>query len=399
MNQILEMRQKRAELWDAAKAFLDEHQDEHGTMSAEDAATYDKMEAEVVSLGKTIERMERQEAIDRELNAPTSAPLAAKPGKPGEVKTGRASDEYRQMFWTALRGHGSIAELRNALQIETDSEGGYLVPDEYERTLVKALEDQNIMRSLCTIIRTDSGERKIPVVASQGTASWVEEEGDIPESDDSFSQITIGAHKAATMIKVSDELLRDSVFDLPSYIAGEFARRIGAAEEDAFINGDGSHKPMGLLHETNGAGVGVTTASGTAFTTDELIDLVHSVRGVYRPQSVFLMNDTTVRALRKLKDGNGNYLWQPGLREGEPDKLLNHRVLTSAHMPEIAAGNKVILFGDFKSYWIADREGRSFKRLNKLYAKTGQVGFLATERVDGRLVLSEAIKCLQMKAS
>ncbi len=399
MNQILEMRQKRADLWDAAKAFLDEHQDENGTMSAEDAAAYDKMEADVIKLGKAIDRLERQAEIDRELNAPTSIPLVSKPGKPGEDKTGRASDEYRQMFWTALRGHGSIAELRNALQIETDSEGGYLVPDEYERTLVKALEDQTIMRSLCTIIRTDSGERKIPVVASQGTASWVEEEGDIPESDDSFSQITIGAHKAATMIKVSDELLRDSVFDLQSYIAGEFARRIGAAEEDAFINGDGSHKPMGLLHTTNGAGVGVTTASGTAFTTDELIDLVHSVRGVYRPRSAFLMNDTTIRALRKLKDGNGVYLWQPGLREGEPDKLLNHRVLTSAHMPEIAAGNKVILFGDFKSYWIADREGRSFKRLNELYAKTGQVGFLATERVDGRLVLGEAIKCLQMKAS
>ena len=126
---------------------------------------------------------------------------------------------------------------------------------------------------------------------------------------------------------------------------------------------------------------------------------MHSVRGVYRPDSVFLMNDTTIRALRKLKDGNGQYLWQPGLREGEPDKLLNHRVYTSAYMPEVAAGAKPILFGDFKSYWIADRDGRSFQRLNELYAKTGQVGFLATERVDGRLVLAEAMKCLQIKSA
>ena len=398
MNQILEMREKRAQLWDAAKKFLDEHQDANNSLSAEDAATYDRMEADVVSMGQNIERLERQAAIDREMNSATSTVLASRPGKPEGGKTGRASDEYKQAFWAAIRGHGSRAALRNALQVDTDSEGGFLVPDEYERTLVKSLEDANIMRTLCTIIRTDSGERKIPVVASTGTGSWVEEEGDIPESDDTFGQITLSAHKVATMIKVSDELLRDSVFDIQSYIAGEFARRIGACEEGAFITGDGTHKPTGLLHATNGAGVGVTTA-GATFTADEVIDLVYSVRSVYRPNAVFLMNDSAIRALRKLKDGSGQYLWQPGLREGEPDRLLNHRVYTSAYMPEIAAGNKPILFGDFKSYWIADRDGRSFQRLNELYAKTGQVGFLATERVDGRLVLPEAMKCLQIKTA
>lgn len=398
MNQILEMHEKRAQLWDAAKKFLDEHQDTNNSLSAEDAATYDRMEADVVSMGQNIERLERQAAIDREMNSATSTVLASRPGKPEGGKTGRASDEYKQAFWAAIRGHGSRAALRNALQVDTDSEGGFLVPDEYERTLVKSLEDANIMRTLCTIIRTDSGERKIPVVASTGTGSWVEEEGDIPESDDTFGQITLSAHKVATMIKVSDELLRDSVFDIQSYIAGEFARRIGACEEGAFITGDGTHKPTGLLHATNGAGVGVTTA-GATFTADEVIDLVYSVRSVYRPNAVFLMNDSAIRALRKLKDGSGQYLWQPGLREGEPDRLLNHRVYTSAYMPEIAAGNKPILFGDFKSYWIADRDGRSFQRLNELYAKTGQVGFLATERVDGRLVLPEAMKCLQIKTA
>lgn len=398
MNQILEMREKRAQLWDAAKKFLDEHQDTNNSLSAEDAATYDRMEADVVSMGQNIERLERQAAIDREMNSATSTVLASRPGKPEGGKTGRASDEYKQAFWAAIRGHGSRAALRNALQVDTDSEGGFLVPDEYERTLVKSLEDANIMRTLCTIIRTDSGERKIPVVASTGTGSWVEEEGDIPESDDTFGQITLSAHKVATMIKVSDELLRDSVFDIQSYIAGEFARRIGACEEGAFITGDGTHKPTGLLHATNGAGVGVTTA-GATFTADEVIDLVYSVRSVYRPNAVFLMNDSAIRALRKLKDGSGQYLWQPGLREGEPDRLLNHRVYTSAYMPETAAGNKPILFGDFKSYWIADRDGRSFQRLNELYAKTGQVGFLATERVDGRLVLPEAMKCLQIKTA
>lgn len=155
---------------------------------------------------------------------------------------------------------------------------------------------------------------------------------------------------------------------------------------------------MGLLHATNGAGVGVTT-SGTTVTADELIDLVHSVKSVYRKKAVFLLNDSSIKTIRKLKDGNGQYLWQPGLKEGQPDMLLNHRLVTSPYMPEVAASAKPILFGDFKFYWIADRQGRSFQRLNELYAATGQVGFRATQRVDGRLVLSEALKCLQVKTA
>ena len=271
------------------------------------------------------------------------------------------------------------------------------VVDEYERTLVQGLEEENVLRSLCTVIQTSSGDRKIPIVASHGTASWVDEEGTIPESDDAFGQISIGAHKVATMIKVSDELLQDSVFNIESYIAAEFARRIGAAEEEAFITGNGTGKPTGLLHATNGAGTGVTT-TGTTIAADELFDLVHSIKSVYRKKAVFLLNDSTLKAIRKLKDGQGQYLWQPGIKEGQPDTLLNYRLVTSPFMPEISAGNKVILFGDFKSYWIADRQGRSFQRLNELFAVTGQVGFRATQRVDGRLVLAEAMKCLAVKA-
>ena len=251
-------------------------------------------------------------------------------------------------------------------------------------------------RKCSRIIRTASGDRKIPLVASHGTASWVEEEGTIPESDDAFGQITIGAHKIASMIKVSDELLQDSVFDIESYIATEFARRVGDAEEAAFISGDGSGKPYGLLHTTNGATTGVTAASATALTSDELLDLIYSLKSPYRKRAVFLMHDSTIKAIRKLKDGNSQYLWQPGMKEGEPDRLLGYRLVTSTHMPVIAADAKPILFGDLSSYWIADREGRSMQRLNELYAATGQVGFRVTQRVDGRLVQTEGVKCLAM---
>ena len=397
MNQILALREKRANLWNETKAFLDSHRGEDGMVSAEDNATYEKMEADVVALGKEIERLERQAAIDREMDQPTAAPLVSRPVAPTDKKPGRASDEYRNAFWGMIRNRNLTPGVMNDLQIGTDTEGGYLVPDEFEHTLVQGLEEENVLRSLCTVIQTSSGDRKIPIVTAHGTASWVDEEDPIPTSDETFGQISIGAHKVATMIKVSDELLQDSVFNLESYIAAEFARRIGAAEEEAFITGNGTGKPTGLLHATNGAGTGVTT-SGNTPTADEIFDLVHSIKSVYRRKAVFLLNDTTLKAIRKLKDGQGQYLWQPGLKEGQPDMLLNYRIATSPFMPEIAAGNKVILFGDFKSYWIADRQGRSFQRLNELYAATGQVGFRATQRVDGRLVLAEALKCLAVKA-
>ena len=396
MNQILALREKRANMWNETKAFLDSHRSEDGMVSAEDNATYEKMEADVVALGKEIDRLERQAAIDREMDQPTASPLVSRPVAPSAQKQGRASDEYKTAFWGMIRNRVATPGVMNALQVGTDSEGGYLVPDEYERTLVQGLEEENVLRSLCTVIQTSSGDRKIPLVASHGTASWVDEEATIPDSDDVFGQISIGAHKVATMIKMSDELLQDSVFNIESYIASEFARRIGAAEEEAFITGNGTGKPTGLLHATNGAGIGVTT-NGNTPTADEIYDLIHSIKSVYRKKAVFLLNDSTLKALRKLKDGQGQYLWQPGLKEGQPDTLLNYRLVTSPFMPEIDSGNKVILFGDFKSYWIADRQGRSFQRLNELYAATGQVGFRATQRVDGRLVLSEAMKCLAVK--
>ena len=400
MNQILELREKRAKAWDAAKAFLDSKRGNDGMLSAEDAAAYDRMEADVVNLGREIERLERQSAIDRELSQPVGKPLTARP-EPGadQGKTGTATDEYKAAFWRTMRAKSVPHEVVNALQVGVESEGGYLAPDEYQRTLIEALEEQNIFRQLAHVISTSSGDRKIPVVASKGTASWIDEEAAYPESDDSFGQVSIGAYKLATMLKVSEELLNDSVFDLPSYIAREFARRIGAAEEEAFFTGNGTGKPTGVLNATGGAETGVTAASATAITMDEVMDLYYSLRAPYRRNAVFIMNDSTIKAIRKLKNGNGDYLWQPSLTAGQPDTLLNRPVYTSSYMPAIAAGNKTILFGDLGYYWVADRQGRSFKRLNELYAATGQVGFLASQRVDGKLVLAEAVKVLAQKSA
>ena len=397
MSKILELREKRAKAWDAAKAFLDSKRSGDGLLSAEDTAAYDKMEADVVALGKEIDRLERQAAIDAELSRPTSNPITNKPSTgDGEEKTGRATAEYKKAFWNAMRTKTPRAEVLNSLSIGTDSEGGYLVPDEFERTLVKALEDENIIRTLAHVITSSSGDKKIPVVASNGAASWVDEGAAIPESDDAFGQVNLGAHKLATMLKISEELLNDSAFNLEQYAAKEFGRRIGRAEEQAFIEGNGTGRPTGFLTT---AQLGVTAASATAITLDEIIDLYHSLREPYRRNAVFIVNDMTVKAIRKLKDNTGVYLWQPSMTANTPDTILGRPVKTSSFMPAIAAGVKSVAFGDFSYYWIADRQGRAFKRLNELYAANGQVGFLGSQRVDGKLVLPEAIKILQQKSA
>lgn len=393
MDKILELREKRAKAWDKAKNFLDSCRDEKGMISQEDSDRYDKLEQEVVDLGKEIDRLERQERIEREMSQATTAAIVSQPRTDaGDEKTGTASTVYNQSFWKNVR-QKNFFDVNNTLNIGNDGQGGYLVPDEYENRLIKALEEENFFRRLATIIKTSNGERKIPVVTGHGTAAWMDENGTYPESEETFGQVTLGAYKVGTAIKISEELIHDSVFDLESYMAEEFARRIGTKEEEAFLIGDGSGKPTGVF-TTVTEGV---TSSGANITFDDVMDLYHSLKSPYRKNAVWILNDSTVKALRKLKDNNGNYIWQPSVQAGVPDMILNRPYYTSSYAPEIASGNKVLAFGDFTHYWISDRQGRSFKRLNELYATSGQVGFLGSQRVDGKLVLPEAVKVMTMK--
>ena len=400
MSKMQELMEKRAKTWEGAKAFLDTHRQENGTISAEDNATYEKMEADVVALGKEIERLKRQKEIDAELSKATSTPITEKPQKNAvgnDEKKGRATDEYKKQFWNSMRKK-NFFDVSNVLTIGEDAEGGYLVPDEYEKKLVEGLEDEVFFRGMAHVIRTSSGDRKIPIITGHGEAAWMDEGEQFTESDDTFGQTSISAYKLGTLIKVSDELLNDSVFDLAGYISREFARRIGAKEEEAFFIGDGKGKPTGIFDTKGGAQTGVTT-SGAGITFDDVMDLYYSLRAPYRNKASWILNDSTVKAIRKLKDANGNYIWQPSVREGEPDRILNRPYKTSIYVPELAAGNRVMSFGDYSYYWIADRQGRSFKRLNELYATTGHVGFLACERLDGKLILPEAVKTMDIKGN
>ncbi len=379
---IQELMEKRAKAWDEARKFLDSKRNESGLLSEEDGKAYDKMESEIIALGKEIERLERQEKLNAELDKPTSSPILSTPN----AKTGRASDEYKNAMLTALRTN--FKQVSNVLQEGVDADGGYLVPIEYDRRLIDVLDEENIVRRLATRITT-SGEHRINVAATKPAAAWIEEGAALTWGDATFDQILMDAHKLHVAVKVTEELLYDNAFGLENYLLTQFGKALANAEEDAFLNGDGTGKPTGIFNATGGGQL-AGTLSG-AVKSDDVIDLVYALKRPYRKNAVFIMNDKTLASLRKLKDNNGAYLWQPSYQAGEPDKVLGYTVYTSAYAPENA-----VAFGDFKYYNIGDRGSRSFKQLNELFAGNGMIGFVAKERVDGKLVLPEAVQILKL---
>ena len=388
---VKDMIEKRARVWEEAKKFVDSHENEYGVLNGEDTATYNRMEQDIEDLTAAIDRQQRAEAREAEFNKPMNMPLTGRVSwQEKEEKTGRASNAYREDFGAHLRGRRPV---HNVLSEGMQADGGFLVPQEFERQIVVGLDEANVVRSLAKVITT-SAERKIPVAATHSAAQWTAENGEYTESNPTFDQKTIDAFKLTDLVKVSIELLQDSMFDLEAYIASEFGRAFGIAEEQAFCVGNGTNQPTGIF-AANGGEVGATTKDASSIAVDDILSLVYSLKSPYRRNAVFLMNEQTVSALRKLKDGNGAYLWQPSLQAGEPDKLLGYSLYTSPYVPLLASKAFVMAFGDFKNYWIADRAGRTVQRLNELYSTNGQVGFVATERVDGKVILPEGIKLLK----
>ncbi|MBT2215841.1 phage major capsid protein [Virgibacillus dakarensis] len=405
MANVIEMREKRANLVNQARDLVNRAEEEKRDFTAEDQTQYDRIMDEVDKLKNSIDREEKLSGLENDLNKPVQNAHRPEPQNGnGDQKQGRAAEDYKNAFWKVFRNgkealnHEDVSllmdpQIRN-LAVGTDANGGYLVPDEFERQIIQGLEEQNIMRQLATVIQTSSGSREIPVESDYGTANWMGENEKYTESDAEFGQVVLSAHKAGTIIKVSEELLNDSAFNIDNYVAGAFVKRFSNLEEAAFINGDGTGKPTGII---GSAEVGHTTAAGQvdALIADDFIDLYHSLKRPYRRNASFLANDGTVKAVRKLKDNDGQYLWQPGITAGEPDRVLARPIYVADDVPGLGAGNKPLVFGDYSYYWIADRQGRVMQRLNELYAANGQVGFRMFERVDGKLILPEAVKVLQ----
>ena len=386
---IKELIEKRAKVWETAKSFVDTHEDKNGLLSAEDTATYNKMEKEIEDLTAAIDRQRRAEQREVDLSKPLNSPLTSRPYKETqtEKKSGRATDEYKNAMLSAMRSN--FRNISNVLQEGVDSDGGYLVPEEYDSRLIDVLEEENIMRSLATTITT-SGQHKINIAATKPAAAWIEEGGALSFGDATFDQIYLDAYKLHVAIKVTEELLYDNAFNLESYIITQFGKALRNAEEDAFLNGDGKGKPIGIFDSKGGGNVlGTLTA---AIKSDDMLDLVYGLKRPYRKSSSFIMNDSTLALLRKLKDNNGAYIWQPSYKEGEPDRVLGYAVNTSPYAP-----TNSIAFGDYSYYNIGDRGSRSFAELRELFAGNGMVGFVAKERVDGKLILPEAVQILKLK--
>lgn len=392
---IQELINKRAVAWQAAKDFAENHRNENGLMEAADMETYDKMEKDITDYTKEIERMQRQEAMDRELEKATSTPIVEKPQKMEDEapKSFRATKEYKDAMLSAIRSN--FRNVSNVLQEGVDADGGYLVPEELDRKLVEKLNEENIFRGFADVITT-GGERKINIADTEPAASWIEEGGALVFSDAKFSQITLDAHKLHVAIKVTEELLYDNVFGLENYIVRKFAEALSNAEEDAFLNGNGEGKPLGIFDATGGGAIAEELTSAT-LKADNIMDLIYDLKRPYRRKARFITNDKTIALIRKLKDNNGAYLWQPALVAGEPDKILGYPVHTSAFCPQMEAGKPFMAFGDFSYYKIGDRGTRSFAELKELFAGNGMVAFVAKERVDGKLTLKEAVQIMKVK--
>ncbi len=386
---ITEMMKNRADFVGQMRSFLDTHEDKAGKLSAEDAETYAKMEADFDAMSDAITRAQRAEAREAELNKPVNSPLTGRPyvGEAQDEKKGRASNAYKEAMLTAMRSN--FRQISNVLQEGVDADGGYLVPEEYDRRLIDVLDEENIMRGLATKITT-SGQHKINIAATKPAAAWIEEGGALTFGDATFDQIYMDAYKLHVAIKVTEELLYDNAFNLESYIITQFGKALANAEEDAFLNGDGVGKPTGIFDATKGGHV--LSSLTAAIKSDDMLDLVYGLKRPYRKKASFIMNDATLAQLRKLKDNNGAYIWQPSYQAGEPDRVLGYAVHTSAYAPTDA-----ISFGDYSYYNIGDRGSRSFKQLNELFAGNGMIGYVAKERVDGLLVLPEAVQIMKLK--
>jgi len=382
-----------AEIDGKMRAMLNDNPDGLDEAQSED---YDKLEAsfdDTRSKIATVEkRQKKQDERSSYLSQNQRAPLVG--GVSNQEEGGdEKKDEYRDAFWAMQSRKPLSPEQTRTLNAGTADKGGYLVPETFSALIIMKLTEKSYMRPLATV-STSSSVENLPVEGEDGANGWIEEGGAYPESDPTIGQEIMKAFKTGRILKVTEELLQDSISSIESYIALKFTKSTTKAEELAFVLGDGVGKPTGFLTT---AQVGKTAASTTAITADEIIDLWGSIDEDYASNAVWKMNRNTLVLIMKLKDAQGDYLVNKGLN-GAPNTLLARPIVINKHMPAVAAGAKPISFGDMSYYFIKDRKVMAMKRLDEKYADTGHIGFRVDKRVDGKLVLPEAVQVLQMAA-
>lgn len=395
-NRILKMdntakKQKRAGLVAEARKIVDLADAESRGLSGEEQQRVDTIFADADTLAADIAIEERVAAAEADMEKYTrrtqSEPRAL------EVATSTASEERTMAFRHWLRT-GDRTELR-ALEVGTASEGGNIVDDEMAAAIVETADEMSFVRGLSNVMASNS-DIKIPVESTRLAAVVKAEEAAYAETDPAFGQITLSSYKLTTLTKVSEELLYDSEFDLAGWLSRAFGRAFGLGEDKLFLTGSGSGEPTGIINE---GGVGnVTAASATVLTADELIDCYHTVLPEYRNGGnvAWVMNDSTAKEIRQLKDTTNQYLWQPGLVAGTPDMLMGKPVYTNSNIPATATGNIAAAICNFDYFTIVDRGRVAVQRLDELYAGDGMTGFRAYSRLDGRLTQDAACATITM---
>lgn len=385
MPSIIQLKQERARLIGEARTLLDTAETANRDLEATEAETYDRIDGEISALTNRISRQEQAEQRDRDAaNDP-----APNPQEDEQRET--LSDQFRALGRGERRAvqvdfnQSDIDRAKRDLTVATATAGGHTVPETFVGRLYEYLTERSAIRQTnVTVMTTTSGEPMlVPKVTGQGAAALVSEGSPVAESDPTFNQVTFNAWKYGQLIQLSSELIADTGVNLLDFIARDAGRALGEATGEHYITGSGSSRPTGIVGDST---LGKTADAVDTVTTDEVIDLYFSVIGPYRRNAYWMMNDSTLAILRKLKDLEGQYLWEPSLRNGVPDRILGRPVVTDHYMAVPAANAVSILFGDFSGYYIRDVGSMRFERSDHFAFSSDLVTFRSIMRTDGKLV-------------
>ena len=397
-----ELREKRANLAEQAKAILKVATDEKRDMSTEETTQFDKIHEDIEKLKSQIDRIERQEDLDKELRQ--SQGRMAGPQEKRDMTPEQEAEERKAAFGNFLRfgmaglspEHRQImADFRKdvphearALAAGVDTAGGYAVHDDFVARVETAMKAfSGVRNTRATIMRTASGNDMIMPTSddTSNSGAILAENTQVSEQDVVFGSKTLRAYMfTSKLVRVSYQFLQDSsVAGIESWLAERLGERVGRATAAYFITGTGANQPEGLAGASS---EGKQGASQTAITYDDLVDLEHSLDAAYRRQAEFLIADGALKAIKKLKDGEGRPLWVPGVAVREPDTILGYRYAVDQEIPTPAASAITVYFGDFSKFHVRDVTGMQLLRLTERYADYLQVGFLLFSRHDSVLL-------------
>lgn len=406
-QKLNELRTERGKLVLEARSIIDKAEAEKRGLTAEEQGKCDELITKQEEIRSSIERQEKLAEAERQA---ASTVFDDKKESRSTIKTG--AEEYRDAFYKLIASgqvgnSGLNADEVRALQSDINTSGGFMVaPQQMVSGLIQALDNQVFIRNLAT-------KFQVPNAASLGVASLDNDPADadwtaelLTGSEDStmsFGKRELHPHPVAKLIKVSNKLLRQ-VPNVEAVVNARLAYKFAVTQEKGFMTGSGSNQPLGVFTASNdGIGTSRDVSTGnstTAFTFDGLIEAKYAVKGGYQRVGQWIFHRDAVKMLAKLKDGEGQYIWQPTKTEADPDMLLGRPVNMSEYAPNtFTAGLYVGIFGDFSNYWIADALNMTVQRLVELYAATNQTGLIGRMESDGMPVLSEAFSRVKLAAS